>query len=400
MTNQAFKVNIAGQTYKIRNTLAPYTLSITHNYFVESVTVIRESSKFPGAHLGEISNNDIVYLGDKLTISATAVDGCTLADYITQITVKGNVKVNIQANPPATYLLGISYNTGVESVTVIRESSNFSNVPLGKLTNGSAIYQGDVLSVSATAMSGYKLLDYVSSITVSDNVNVSVEARELETYELNVSWGAGVQNVIVTRTATSKPGAAICELTNGATIYEDDILLVEARAMNNHTFADSTTDYTDTAVITDNLSVYLTATEDPETAVENELNFSLPSGDCFKILDCDDSAYLSADANIMPIWKNPISNKTYHWGSSADKDYITISSNAENTENIGAPLEIYKCNFDIDSVTGSIASDTEFYYEATDGEAEAALILNPENGYYVGTVWLDADGMWHVGYCE
>lgn len=74
---------------------------------------------------------------------------------------------------PTAYTLTISKGTGVESVTVTKTSGYGTT---GTLNSGATIYEGDVLTVSATASSGYTLDSYTSSITVSGNVTVTVTA--------------------------------------------------------------------------------------------------------------------------------------------------------------------------------------------------------------------------------
>lgn len=74
---------------------------------------------------------------------------------------------------PAAYTLTISKGTGVASVTVAKTSGYGTT---GALSSGATIYEGDVLSVNATASSGYTLDNYTKSITVSGNVTVNVTA--------------------------------------------------------------------------------------------------------------------------------------------------------------------------------------------------------------------------------
>lgn len=74
---------------------------------------------------------------------------------------------------PTAYTLTISKGTGVENVTVTKTSGYGAT---GTLNSGATIYKGDVLTVSATASSGYTLDSYTSSITVNSNVTVNVTA--------------------------------------------------------------------------------------------------------------------------------------------------------------------------------------------------------------------------------
>lgn len=74
---------------------------------------------------------------------------------------------------PAAYTLTISKGTGVASVSVTRTSGYGAT---GTLTSGATVYDGDVLSVSATASSGYTLDSYTETVTVSGNVTITVTA--------------------------------------------------------------------------------------------------------------------------------------------------------------------------------------------------------------------------------
>ena len=74
---------------------------------------------------------------------------------------------------PTAYTLTISKGTGVENVTVTKTSGYGAT---GALNSGATIYKGDVLTVSATASSGYTLDSYTPSITVNSNVTVNVTA--------------------------------------------------------------------------------------------------------------------------------------------------------------------------------------------------------------------------------
>ena len=75
------------------------------------------------------------------------------------------------------YTLSVSKGTGVASITVSRTSSLEPTASTGLISAGDTIFYGDVLSVSATADTGYLLDSYATSYTVSDNnTEVSVSA--------------------------------------------------------------------------------------------------------------------------------------------------------------------------------------------------------------------------------
>ena len=80
---------------------------------------------------------------------------------------------NEETEVPTAYTLTISKGVGVESVTVTKTSGYGTT---GTLSSGATVYQGDVLSVTAIASSGYTLNDHATSITVSNDVTVTVTA--------------------------------------------------------------------------------------------------------------------------------------------------------------------------------------------------------------------------------
>ena len=78
------------------------------------------------------------------------------------------------------YALSVLREVGVASVTVSRISTLEPTASIGSVSVGSGtIFHGDVLTVSATAMTGYLLDDYTTSYTVSGNTSVSVTATAL-----------------------------------------------------------------------------------------------------------------------------------------------------------------------------------------------------------------------------
>ena len=78
------------------------------------------------------------------------------------------------------YALSVSSGTGVASVKVSRISTLEPTASIVSVTVGSGtIFHGDVLTVSATASTGYLLDDYTTSYTVSGNISVRVTATAL-----------------------------------------------------------------------------------------------------------------------------------------------------------------------------------------------------------------------------
>lgn len=124
--------------------------------------------------------------------------------------------------------LSISAGAG-SSITVTRQSSPWAAA--GGLLSGDAIYDGDVLKISFSALTGYELkaqkvngADFESgnSLTVSANVTVNATAK-LKVYTLTID-ADGHAAVTVTRGGEA--------LTSGAEISHFDLLavMVSARA--------------------------------------------------------------------------------------------------------------------------------------------------------------------------
>lgn len=97
------------------------------------------------------------------------------------------------------YKLTISSKpTGCSAITVTRSSvgtaGTDAGASTGTLSNGSTIYHGDKLSVSATESEVYYNLSYSSSITVDGNETVTVTSS-LKTYPLTITVPTNCNNV-------------------------------------------------------------------------------------------------------------------------------------------------------------------------------------------------------------
>lgn len=122
------------------------------------------------------------------------------------------------------YTLSISAGTG-SSITVMRGTTS--------LSNGATIYYGDSLTITVSANTGYqnaRVTVNSSSFTSGDTHTVTgnvsaVSSATLTTYTLSVATNAGITlNVI--RTASPIGGGASGLLSNGATLYRNDVLSV------------------------------------------------------------------------------------------------------------------------------------------------------------------------------
>ena len=103
---------------------------------------------------------------------------------VNTVTYNGNDVKQIKYNDSFAwckpYALSVLREVGVASVTVSRISTLEPTASIGSVSVGSGtIFHGDVLTVSATAMTGYLLDDYTTSYTVSGNTSVSVTATAL-----------------------------------------------------------------------------------------------------------------------------------------------------------------------------------------------------------------------------
>lgn len=82
-----------------------------------------------------------------------------------------------QSHTPSRYLVG----GGVSSIIVRRTSTKEPSAATGTLSSGATIYHGDILTVSASASSGYTLNSYTTSYIVSSDLYVYVSAKQNQT---------------------------------------------------------------------------------------------------------------------------------------------------------------------------------------------------------------------------
>lgn len=123
------------------------------------------------------------------------------------------------------YTLTFSEGSGV-NLTVTKNGSI--------LLSGATVYTGDVITVSYSALTGYtKASCSVSSVgsissggtfTVSTNHTITTSA-DVISYALSIVEGAG-STITVNRESSPLKGASTGSLTNGATIYYNDVLVI------------------------------------------------------------------------------------------------------------------------------------------------------------------------------
>lgn len=130
------------------------------------------------------------------------------------------------------YILTLSSKpTGVDTITCYRYSSlqpGAATGPSAVLTNGSTIYHGDVIYISATASSGYKAPSISSStgtitsnmLPVDGNESITVTAGELDVAPVYITAGTGVSSVFLSTNYDATSGSASGSNFNiGDTVY-------------------------------------------------------------------------------------------------------------------------------------------------------------------------------------
>ena len=207
-----------------------------------TITVKRISSYNSSATKGTLAVGDVIYYGDVLSVQYTADAGFLLSSKgATSITVSGNVtSSNIYANvKPNSYVATWSTPTGC-SITVKRTSSPYALASTGALSNGSAIYYGDVLSVEYTADTGFSLSNIGNTyITVKGNVTSSSIYATVVSDAYTVTWNTAVGcTIIVERTSSPYANATEGQLDLGDLVYYGDVLSVTYLASDGYSLSD------------------------------------------------------------------------------------------------------------------------------------------------------------------
>ena len=135
----------------------------------------------------------------------------------------------------ANYTLSITKGTG-STVTVTRNGVS--------LSNGSAIYPGDVLTITASITHAAYKITYLTvnessftsgnTFTVDGDVSVAVYAA-VNTTSLSIYKGTGVSSVTVTRTSSPYGNASTgSSLSSGSTVYYGDVLRISYTFTNGY----------------------------------------------------------------------------------------------------------------------------------------------------------------------
>jgi uncharacterized repeat protein (TIGR02543 family) len=180
-----------------------------------------------------LKTESVPYGGDGTPPADPTQTGYTFVGWIGDYTgITGNVTILADFDVNS-YILTISSITGVASQTITRTSSPNAGASTGvTLGNGATIYYGDVLTINATASSGYSVSVSGSPVTVTGNVvtsnyiNVSYapqqpmityQSRTATTLLFTVKNQAPYAARIYYEHSDSTPEASYVDLAAGAT---------------------------------------------------------------------------------------------------------------------------------------------------------------------------------------
>jgi len=125
------------------------------------------------------------------------------------------------------------------TITVNRTSSPHRGAATGTISSGTAVYYGDVLSISYSVATGYTLAtNGKTSITVTGNVTASDIYATASVNKYKVSWSVptGV-SISVKRTSSPLAGVTTGSLSSGNPVYHGDVLSITYSASAGYTLA-------------------------------------------------------------------------------------------------------------------------------------------------------------------
>ncbi len=310
----------------ITTQVSQYRLTERKGTGVDTVVWTRTESPLKHAPTGPITADPVIYYGDKLQASATAMIGFSLSQYTSNYNVTGNITAEFNANIK-TYTLTIVKNTGVSNIRVVRMRNDKLNENNSyELANGSIIKHFDQLSITVSANNYYTVSPSQAaySHTVSDNVRVSPIA-EPKSYTLSISKDSGVSSVIVERKSTIKQGASLGQLNNGSAIYYGDALNVRAYAYSGYELNAYTYSYT----VSENVSINVTShSTKPMNAprISGSMSHDSNSNAFYVTLYITNPNNISVTADILV--------KDCH-SSDTKNDTVTLSPNENRTYPVG-----------------------------------------------------------------
>ena len=255
--------NINSSDFILTGTMIAYTLTKGSVTGVSSYVVTRTSSPLAGAGTGVLTGGSIYY-GDILTItSLVASTGYNTPSATTPITVTGNTNTSsyITRGSIKSYTLTINNITGVDDEQLVqRTSSPLQGAANGTLSNGAAIYHGDILTIWADPAEGFNNPTISGSpLTVTGSVSTSSYITRGSPLSYTLTKGAvtGVASYVVTRTSSPYAGAATGAMTGGTIYYGDILTITSLVASTGYNAPSATTPITVTGNI--NTANYITA---------------------------------------------------------------------------------------------------------------------------------------------
>lgn len=221
-----------------------------------------------------LSNNAILIAGDSLTIIFDAATGYTLTTHTVNgntftsgstYSVNGNVTVKSVATL-ATYTLTINQGTGT-TISVKKGSTT--------LKHGDTISHGDSLTISISANTGYNLgthtvngNNFTSGTYNATGAVTVVSTASVKSFVISVPTVSNCTFSVI-RTSSPLQSAGTGPLSNGDTIYYNDVISITAEAspgygistlqVNNTDFENGTS-ITVTKTVTISVSVIVTTT--------------------------------------------------------------------------------------------------------------------------------------------
>lgn len=221
-----------------------------------SIVVERTESPNGGGSIGKIASGERLYYNDvlKITFGVSASDGYNLTSHTVNdenfesgymYTVKTSITVKTTTEV-ISYSLSIASDQG-STVSVTRTKSPKGNAELKDLTSGEVIYFSDELTILFSSKDGYVITKSTlngenfssgGSVEVKSDIAV-VCASEIKSYTLSIAPENGF-TITVTRTASPNKGAALTELTSGATIYHEDALSYQFTAKTGYLLSSRT----------------------------------------------------------------------------------------------------------------------------------------------------------------
>lgn len=232
------------------------------------------------------------------------------------------------------YTLSVSKGTGVASITVSRISTLEPTASTGSISAGSGtIFHGDVLTVSATASTGYLLDDYTTSYTVSGNTSVSVTATALP--KITLTKNTHVKTISLTYVDSNGTSQTV---TTAGTYY--------AKNGSNYSWSATADDY-----------CYMTSNSSGSGTLSGDITIS-PTAD-YGYYTVSLNAIINATAYVNTVASNYSGSVTAKYGSTI---YVQVKPNncyiyTLNSANF-TPSSPYTKSYTLNSTNFTLSSTT------------------------------------------